>query len=223
MSAVCYVATTGFFYNITTRLHASAVYSIVVCLSVTSQCSAETAKRRITQTTPHNSPGTLVFWRWNLGKTQTWPPPMDAPNAGGYVKIGEFLQITHDNSKTSKHCQLNSVASLSHWASTFVCSTFAVMQVVTRVRQWQLILVSVYWQVNADYSWEHSQNCRSCSEQMERVKTPNQSVNSLAELSFSSNHRGSVKVADTSEMLLKQGAESPSQMASFQQAENTYL
>jgi len=58
---------------------------------------------------------------------------------------------------------------------------------------------------------------------MERVKTPNQSVNSLAELSFSSNHRGSVKVADTSEMLLKQGAESPSQMASFQQAENTYL
>jgi len=32
-----------------------------VCLSVTSLSSAKTAKRRITQTTPHDSPGTLVF------------------------------------------------------------------------------------------------------------------------------------------------------------------
>jgi len=28
----------------------------------TSRCSTETAKRRITQTTPHDSAGTLVFW-----------------------------------------------------------------------------------------------------------------------------------------------------------------
>ena len=35
--------------------------SVCVCLSVTSQRSAKTAKRRITQTTPHDSPGTLVF------------------------------------------------------------------------------------------------------------------------------------------------------------------
>ena len=33
-----------------------------VRLSVTSRCSTKTAKRRITQTTPHDSPGTLVFW-----------------------------------------------------------------------------------------------------------------------------------------------------------------
>jgi len=50
------------------RHHASTVYAIVmclsVCLSVTSQCSTEMAKHRITQTTPHYSPGTLVFWRW---------------------------------------------------------------------------------------------------------------------------------------------------------------
>jgi len=32
-----------------------------VRLSVTSRCSTKTAKRRITQTTPHDSPGTLVF------------------------------------------------------------------------------------------------------------------------------------------------------------------
>ena len=31
------------------------------CLSVTSRCSTKTAKRRITQTTPHDIPGTLVF------------------------------------------------------------------------------------------------------------------------------------------------------------------
>ena len=31
--------------------------------SVTSRCSTKTAKRRITQTTPHDSPGTLVFWQ----------------------------------------------------------------------------------------------------------------------------------------------------------------
>jgi len=30
-------------------------------LSVTSRCSTEMAKRRITQTTPHDSPVTLVF------------------------------------------------------------------------------------------------------------------------------------------------------------------
>ena len=32
-----------------------------VCLSVTSRCSTKTAKRRITQTTPHDSAGSLVF------------------------------------------------------------------------------------------------------------------------------------------------------------------
>ena len=35
--------------------------SVSVCPSVTSRSSTKTAKRRITQTTQHNSPGTLVF------------------------------------------------------------------------------------------------------------------------------------------------------------------
>jgi len=35
------------------------VLAVVVCLSVTSRCSTETAKRRITQTTPHDTPRTL--------------------------------------------------------------------------------------------------------------------------------------------------------------------
>ena len=32
-----------------------------VCLSVTNRCSTKTAKNRITQTTPHDRPGTPVF------------------------------------------------------------------------------------------------------------------------------------------------------------------
>jgi len=35
--------------------------SVCLCLSVASRSSTKTAKRRITQTTPHDSPGTLVF------------------------------------------------------------------------------------------------------------------------------------------------------------------
>ena len=48
----------------TARCYASAVLAMAlcpsVCLSVTSHCSPKTAKRRIPQTTPHDSPGTLV-------------------------------------------------------------------------------------------------------------------------------------------------------------------
>ena len=39
----------------------SVCLCLSVCLSVTSRSSTKTAKRRITQTTPHDSPGTLVF------------------------------------------------------------------------------------------------------------------------------------------------------------------
>jgi len=46
----------------------SAVYAVVVCLSVcvcvsvTLRYCIKTAKHRITQTTPHDSPMTLVYW-----------------------------------------------------------------------------------------------------------------------------------------------------------------
>ena len=53
----------------TARCYASAVLAMALCLSVrlsfclsvTSRCSTKTAKRRITQTTPHDTPGSLVF------------------------------------------------------------------------------------------------------------------------------------------------------------------
>jgi len=49
-----------------------------VCLSVTRRCSTETAKHRITQTTPHDSPGTLVFWRQRSRQ-----------NSNGVIPIGD--------------------------------------------------------------------------------------------------------------------------------------
>jgi len=36
-------------------------YSCILCPPVTSRCSTKTAKHKITQTTPHDSPVTLVF------------------------------------------------------------------------------------------------------------------------------------------------------------------
>ena len=55
-----------FFQRFTARCYASAVLAmgLWLCLSVsvTSRSSTKTAKRRITQIKPHDSPGTLVFW-----------------------------------------------------------------------------------------------------------------------------------------------------------------
>jgi len=116
---------------------------VSVCHSVTSRCSTETAKRRITQTVPHDSPGTLVSWRWKSQQNSN----------GGHFQRRRQMQVGWDKCRCSswklstfyaKRCHLGSVASLSHWACTlglFVCSTFAVMQRVARVCQRQLILV----------------------------------------------------------------------------------
>ena len=57
--------------------------SVCLCLSVTNRRSTETAKRTITQTTPHDSPGTLVFRAKDLREIRPGSPPTRAPNAGG--------------------------------------------------------------------------------------------------------------------------------------------
>ena len=109
-----------------------------VCPSVTSRCSSETDKCRITQTMPDNSPGTLVFWCW-----KSWQHSNGVtPNGGAKCRwgtCGSWKLATFD----MKHCHLSSVTSLSHWASTlFVCSTFPMMQHLVWVCQQQLILVT---------------------------------------------------------------------------------
>jgi len=67
----------------TARCYASAVLAMAVCPSVTSRSSIKTAKRRITQTTPHDSPGTLVFCCQRSPRNSTGVTPTGAPNAGG--------------------------------------------------------------------------------------------------------------------------------------------
>jgi len=67
----------------TARCYASAVLAMGLCLSVclsvrpsvTSRSSTKTAKRRITQTTPHDSPGTLVFWSQRSPRNSTGVTP----------------------------------------------------------------------------------------------------------------------------------------------------
>ena len=67
----------------TARCYASAVLamglcpSVSVCLSITSRCSTKTAKRRITQTTPHDTPGTLDFWSQRSPRNSTGVTPYE--------------------------------------------------------------------------------------------------------------------------------------------------
>ena len=69
----------------TARCYASAVLAMAlcpsvclsVCPSVTSRCSTKTAKRRITQITPHDTPGTLVYWCQRSPRNSTGVTPYE--------------------------------------------------------------------------------------------------------------------------------------------------
>ena len=50
---------------------------LCLCLSVTSRSSTKTAKQRITQTTPHDTPGTLVFWCQRSPQNSTGVTPYE--------------------------------------------------------------------------------------------------------------------------------------------------
>jgi len=65
--------------------HGPVSVSVSVCLSasVTSRSSTKTAKHRITETTSHDSPETLVFQSPFLREILPGSPPTRAPNAGG--------------------------------------------------------------------------------------------------------------------------------------------
>ena len=63
--------------------HGPVSVCVCLCLSVTSRCSTNTAKRWITQTTPHDTQGNLVFLRQRSPRNSTGVTHMGAPNAGG--------------------------------------------------------------------------------------------------------------------------------------------
>jgi len=81
--------------------HGPVSVRLSVCLSVTSQSSTKTAKRRITQTTPHDCPGTLVLWCQRSPRNSTGVTPIRGRRMQvGWVKIGDFWLITGYISKT---------------------------------------------------------------------------------------------------------------------------
>ena len=87
----------------TARCYASAVLAMAlcpsvrlsVCPSVTSRCSTKTAKRRITQTTPHDNSGTLQFPdAKDFREIRPGSPPPRAPNAGW---VGQNRRLLTNN------------------------------------------------------------------------------------------------------------------------------
>jgi len=62
-----------------------------VCLPVTSRSCTKTVTRRITKTTLHDSPGTLVFWRQRSPRNSTAVTPYkDAKCRWGGSKLATF-------------------------------------------------------------------------------------------------------------------------------------
>jgi len=85
----------------------SAVYAFVVCpsvcvcvcVSVTLRYCIKTAKRRITQITPHNSPLTLVFWHlsikwWCFRWPWVTPNPPNHPNFAFFRILIETMRLS---------------------------------------------------------------------------------------------------------------------------------
>jgi len=70
---------------------------VCVCVSVTLWYYIKTAKRRITQIMPHNSPATLVFWcqrSWRISNGIT-------PYGGDNCKSGRLKLATFDGNHTT--------------------------------------------------------------------------------------------------------------------------
>ena len=69
------------------RNYGSAVYAVVVCQtvspSVTSRHCIKKAKRRITQTTPYDRSGSIVFWCQKSRRNSDGSPKTEGPDRGG--------------------------------------------------------------------------------------------------------------------------------------------
>jgi len=117
---------------------------VSACSFITSRCSTETAKRKITQTMPHNSPGILVFCCWKSRQNSNWV----TSNRGAKCKWGRLSAVAvAENWRLSTRSADNLARSQIITLSVhvfFLCSTFAVMQRVAWVCRRQLILVLFY-------------------------------------------------------------------------------
>ena len=91
------------FYRAMLCIHGTSHGPVSVCLclcsSVTSRGSTKTAKSRITQTTPQDTPGTIVFWSQRSPRNSTGPLRGRQMQVR-LVKIGDFWPIAGYISKT---------------------------------------------------------------------------------------------------------------------------
>ena len=91
----------------------SAVYAVVVCLSVylsvILRYCIKTAKRRITQIRPHDSPGTSFLTSKIMAKFELDHPLRGRQMQVGWVKIGHFRRKTLYNSKTVQDRRILSI------------------------------------------------------------------------------------------------------------------
>jgi len=99
-----YKKSTLTFYRAMLCIRGTSHGPVSVCPSVTSRSSTKMAKHRITQTTPRDIPGTLVFWsqRSSRNSTDRGHPLQGRQMQVGWVKIGDFRQITGYISKRYK-------------------------------------------------------------------------------------------------------------------------
>ena len=96
--------------------YASAVNAVVVCLfvypSVTRRYCIKTAKCKITQTTPYDSPETLVFWCLKSRRNSNEV----TPNRGAKWRWGRFKQRFSNNvTVCQKRYQSGAISSDLEW------------------------------------------------------------------------------------------------------------
>jgi len=80
--------------------HGPVSVCVCLCLSVTSQCSTKTAKRRITQTTPHDTPGTLVFCCQRSPRNSTGVTPYEGAECrwgGQNRRLSTYIRLYLEN------------------------------------------------------------------------------------------------------------------------------
>ena len=98
------------FYRATLCIRGTSHGPVPVCLSVTSRCSTKTTKRRITQTTPHDTPRDFsVLMPKISAKFDRGHPLRGRQMQVGWVKIGDSRQITGYTSKTVKDRHIVSI------------------------------------------------------------------------------------------------------------------
>ena len=124
-----------------------------VCPSVTSRCFTETAKRKITQTMPHNRPGTLVFCCWKSWQNSNAVSPNGGAkcrwgrlNAGAVAANWQLSMRSIVNLVRSQVCHTGHpsylFAARSSWCSAlrgFVCDSWW-----TRMSIWHVELTCLF-------------------------------------------------------------------------------